>query len=115
MQRVLAPLRSFVYRMVLNHDEKEVTEYGRSPYGEFASNVVSSVQPIYLFMWENPCATLVNQPSCTATCATFATQPFIHRSTCHTCKTTPHVQGVDRVIGVFRGCIVVYKVCLQTV
>ncbi len=43
----LAPLRSFVYRMVLNRQEQIVVEYGRTPYEEFSSAGVRDIYNIY--------------------------------------------------------------------
>lgn len=43
VEGALSDLRTFIYRMVLNHNDDKVVEYGRAPYDKFTSTVVSSV------------------------------------------------------------------------
>ncbi|KAK2161750.1 hypothetical protein LSH36_110g03068 [Paralvinella palmiformis] len=45
VEGALSDLRTFIYRMVLNHNDDKVVEYGRAPYDKFTSTVVYAAQP----------------------------------------------------------------------
>ena len=53
VETALAELRSFIYRMVLNHSDDKVVEYGRAPYEKFKCTMVGYELEWLLIAWRN--------------------------------------------------------------